>query len=116
MKKKRWIVVAAIMLVCIGLAFAVGIAMTPGQQVTDANFDAIEIGMPIKTVESIFGRPADAAVASMYAWSGDERPDGTLMVIINVDGQDRVVSTKKGRRQLHPVDKFMVRLFPSWIL
>jgi hypothetical protein len=57
MKKKWWIIAAATIAGCIGLALVIPALRPPRPGVTKENFDRIEIGMTRADVEAILGEP-----------------------------------------------------------
>jgi len=86
MKKKWWIIAAATIAACIGLAFVIP-ALRPWRPgVTKENFDRIEIGMTRTEVEAILGSPGRAEGKRMI-WSDEQTHAG---VLIRIDEEQRV--------------------------
>ena len=113
---KRWIVLVGLLAVCACLALAVLAMFPPRPSVTDASFERIENGMTMTEVESILAGPSAAGSLSTQVWTGDERLDGTLFVVIDFDAQSRVVAKNKVRRELTFIEKLLVRWLPSQII
>src|SRR5258707_1119920 len=65
MKKKWWLITAAIVAGCIGLLVGIAALFPPPPAVTKENFDRIEVGMTRAQVEAIFGKPG-----TPDAWDG----------------------------------------------
>jgi len=76
MRKKWWIIAAATIAGCVGLAFVIPALRPPRPGVTKENFDRIEIGMTRAEVEAILGPPTeDFAGVVAFANNGF---DGTI--------------------------------------
>jgi hypothetical protein len=60
--KRRYLISAAILAACVGIALGVLVMLPPQPGVTKANFDRIEKRMTRAEVEAIFGRPEDFAL------------------------------------------------------
>jgi outer membrane protein assembly factor BamE (lipoprotein component of BamABCDE complex) len=60
MKKKWWIIAAATIAGCIGLAFVIPALRPSKPGVTKENFERIQLGMTKTEVEGIFGGPANS--------------------------------------------------------
>jgi hypothetical protein len=74
MKKKWWIIAAATIAGCIGLALIIPALRPPRPGVTKGNFDRIEIGMTRAEVEEILGPPTE------------DFPRGVLALGLGIDG------------------------------
>jgi hypothetical protein len=90
-RKRRYLISAAVLAACVGLALGVLAMLLPPQPgVTKANFDRLEYGMSKATVVEIFGRePAHLPGAGkrdsdqVYLMSRD---DGAFVMMIFADG------------------------------
>jgi hypothetical protein len=103
MTKKRWVVLAGMLVACVCLTLAVLALLPPRPGVTPANFERIEDGMTHEEVEKILGgpgveidrleyvfwtSPAQTARISVLAW--EHRYDGTYLTV-RFDRHNRVI-------------------------
>jgi hypothetical protein len=94
-RKRRYLISAAVLVACVGVALGV-MAMLPPSPVTRASIDRIEKGMTYAEVKAIFGEPFKVD-ADGGTW---QHADGLVVFVWIAD--DRVFDT--GFFQIHPTE------------
>src|SRR6516165_10290752 len=108
MTKKRWIVLAGLLAVCVALTLAFVALLPADTGVTPANFDRIENAMTLEEVETILGGPGrDISEAhwgdrTIIFWSD---PETETNIFVYYDDANRVI----GKDCRHP-ETFMQKL------
>jgi hypothetical protein len=84
-RKRRYLISAAVLAACVGIAFGVLAMLPPRPGVTKANFDRIEKGMTREDVEVLFGGKGDWRwivgdweVKSEWMWRDNDGVEATI--------------------------------------
>jgi hypothetical protein len=113
MTKKRWIVLAGLLAVCIALTLAVFALLAARPGVTPANIERIQDGMTRAEVEQILDGPGvsrgEIGDATLLAWHNPH--DGTH-VGVYFDPDNRVIGKNWARKEINRVapDSFLQEL------
>jgi hypothetical protein len=105
MTKMGWFL-AAISVGCACAAVLAFALLSARQGVTGIDFDRVENGMTMTTVESILGGRSEGNSPPTHYWTGDEGEE-FLLVEIDFDAEDRVVAKKLHRVRLDFSGKLM---------
>jgi len=100
-RKRRYVISAAVLAACVGIALGVLAMLPPHPGVSKANYDRIEVGMPRAAVEAILGKPAEEVGRFASHWAAD---DGTWISILFRD--DEVKETRFYESHETILDKF----------